>query len=178
MSIINQIPHTARPIKVSIEASAIFGAPVLGKYSFSTPLNTDILVFTPKSGVVYLVERLAWAATIPGETWSGSCQIARPNFSMYTKRGNQKITIDPYPYTLSQPTQGTDFVSWMLQPQVDKPVYAAVSGVLNQVAETVGRSQIDVSIDLDIYEISTTEYQRAFVDQLSKQTGQQIRGAL
>jgi hypothetical protein len=178
MSIINQIPHTARPLKVSLHAVALFGNPLIAKYSFNTAVNDELIVFTPRAGCVYLIERLAWAASIPGEVWSDSCQAVRPNFSMYSKRGVQKITIDPYPYTLSTPTQGTDFVSWLLQPQVDKPVYASVRGILNQVSATVGRAQVDLSVDLDIYEISTTEYQKAFVDRLSSQTGQQIRGAL
>jgi hypothetical protein len=178
VSIINQIPHTTKPLKPSISAKAIFSNPEAGAYSFDTALNDEIIVFVPRAACPYLVERLAWSASIPGEYWSAMCRATRPAFTLYTKQGARRIPIEPQKYTLSSPTQGVDFVAWIMNVKVNEPIYASLRGVLDQIPETVGKSEIDISIDLDIYEMSDMTFQKSFVNQLSVSTGQQIRGGI
>ena len=178
MSIINQLPHTARATVPGVRATALFGVPIAGKYSFSTALNKDLPLFVAKANKAYLIERIMWAGSLPESDWTDSVSADRPRISLYSKHSGQQISIDPYPYPLSKYTQGSDFVGWILNQREDLQIYCKVEGALEQVANTVGVNSMSLSADFGIYELGDLTSARAFLDRISHQSGQQLTGSL
>lgn len=176
--IVTQISQKARPITAAFKAVANFGTPTVGVYDFANATNARIPLFVARQQCIYLIERLSWSGSIPGETWAASTDVTPPTVTLYYLQKGQEIPIDPYPYSLNGYTQDAQWSSWIMSDASERQIYAKISGDLQQVADTVAIAAIFANLQFSIYELTDTLTNRAFVEQLAPTAGQQMRGGM
>lgn len=167
MSIIYQIPHNAYLQNCQAVIPATFAA---GVFTLST---TPVDLIAIKPNAIYLIDRVSISASIPESDWQASLMSAIPQMQVSTKlHGN----IYPRPYSLGIYKQDASFSGWYKTDSHNDVMQLKASGAINQIANTVGITTINVVIAFDIYEITNTAFQIAFRDIVSGNSGQQVRG--
>lgn len=170
-----QIPHTARYLSESLRFSALFNV-LTGEYDFSeNDTNKQVVLTEMKKNAIYFIDRMTVGADIPESVYTDSIDVVP---SMRIKHEIAKKQVYKRPITLPQFSDNRDIGAWTYTDKTDEVLIVDFEGVLKQVAETVGESEIRIYCAIDIYEINDNEFVRAFKNDLSIQTGQQVRGAL
>ena len=173
--VIYQIPHTAKLLTPTARAVAVFNAITPGKYEWNVK---GLLIQNTQPNTVYLIDRLTWSASIAGEYWQQSINptLGTPKISLRQKNGGNLIYSGPY--SLAIYGNETEYNAWFRSDKNDDGITVDISGLINQIAETVGISDIAINISLSIYAIDSTEFSRAAREPLSHNSGQQIRGGI
>ena len=175
MSIINQIPHSAKFLPCYAVIPATFNAP--GSPGVYTIDDTPVALMPMRANAIYLFDAISFAASIPSEVYTASLLPAVPLLTVSTQ-WNPNVLGRSYPLPIFK--ESGAFTAWVNTDiaGVEQKLRAAISGQLAQTAETVGTDTINLIVTFDVYEMTDTEFQRAFRDVLSPDVGQQIRGAL
>jgi len=176
MSVIYQIPHTARFLSPAAEFTAPFNTVVAGKYSFNSAINKNVSVLKMEPNTIYLIERISWGASIPSEIYSGCMYVAPPKLALKTKIASDLIFA--IPYSLANYTNDSPFVAWYKNDLSDDEITAEVTGDLTQSQDIVGINSITLSASFAIYAINDARFSEQFRGVLSSNVGEQVRGGL
>lgn len=176
MSVIYQIPHTARFLSPAAGFIAPFNTVEIGKYSFNSTINKTVPVLKMEPNTIYLIERISWGASIPSEIYSGRMDGAPPRLALKTKIAQDLIFA--IPYSLANYTNDSPFVAWYKNDLADDEIQAEVTGTLKQSSELVGINSITLSASFAIYAINDARFSEQFRGVLSSNVGEQVRGGL
>lgn len=176
MSVIYQIPHTARFLSPSVQFTAPFNTVEIGKYSFTSPINSAVPVLKMEPNTIYLIERISWGASISAENYAGAMDIAPAKLALKTKIAGDLIF--SMPYSLANFSNDSPFVAWYKNDLSGDEIQAEVTGNLLQTSELVGINSIILSASFAIYAINDARFSENFRGVLSSNVGQQVRGGL
>lgn len=149
MSLINQLPTSARPIQTESIFTATFNTPTIGKYDFNTLANRNVKVHDTNSNSVYFLDRMNFSLDIDEGLFKTSIEVV-PTFSLKSQNSMQQKL--PTPIPLINYVDNTEYQYYYEEP-TGKLVTAGLSGVLNQTAPLVGIVNIKALVQLNIYEV-------------------------
>lgn len=178
MSIVYQIPHTARFISTYNKFTAVFNtAWEPGKYTFDqVAANEDQLVLKLLRGTIYLIERISVGGDIDEEVYR-SAIITTPALAILKrKQGKQIVYQQPMP--IANYIDDQDVTAWVKSDKDDDELLLTMTGTFNQTAAMVGLSTFSLFVSYSIYAIESTEFAKSFRGVLSNQVGREVTGAL
>lgn len=169
-----------------------------GKYDFTYETgNKGQFVYLLQPDKVLLIERMSVGGDVSEASYFESIDIL-PQMRLRKSKTGENIYIQPFPIVGYMDNR--DIVAWVDSTKsgdlrklggVGQSVLVAApvagtkdellmdfEGVLNQIAATVGKVEINININLSIYVISSTLFYQRFKDISSKQTGIQVSGGL
>lgn len=155
MSIINKIPHTARFISTSNRFTATFNVPIAGAYSFDVAANINQIVFDMQPNTVYLIERASFSCDIDEGIYLKSI-LTLPVYRLKKKISKEILYVKEYPLTNYLDDQ--EVVTWVQSDKGGDSITLSVSGVLDQVPETVGETTVIMNISFSVYAIEDKNY--------------------
>jgi len=145
-----------------------FGSPVPGKYSFGTPGISSAVTLGNLNQVVidlqahswYLIERTFAGGNISAEDYLSSIDASAPSlipqYTLKKKLSTDIVYVRPVP--IIQYFQDRESPVWV-NSQLDKDqLLISFQGGLVQIADTVGMSEIDLTIGLSIYQVSDADH--------------------
>jgi len=173
MSVYFQIPQTARFIPTSNVFSATFNAPALGQYDFGIAANRGQEVIPLQPNTVYLIERMRAAGTVEEGAYFESVATL-PTVIITRSIRDERVYSRPIP--LNTYSDGWEVAAWVTSDKIGELLTMTFTGVLNQVAATVGVLTIKVNISLSIFAVDSAWFTAHFRNQLSPTIGQSLRG--
>jgi len=179
VSLFFKIPHTARFIATSTEFVGTFNAPTIGVYDFGSAAapvaaNTNIRVMQYKPNTAYLIERLSLGGNIGEETYLDSLQTV-PMLSLKRERGKGTSLYErPIPFV--QFIDSREVAVWTWSDKSNDWLTLSLTGVLNQVAATVGKTTIRLFVGLSIFAVDSNWYQKNIRAALKPSIGGSLRG--
>ena len=157
--------------------TAAFNTPVPGKYSFSVDANAKQRVIKLEPQTMYLIERLFIAGDIPAESYLASLDLSSaatlPAIVFSKKRGNNTVHAARIP--IVQYVQNREVPIWIYSDKGDDELLVTFTGILNQVAATVGKNTLNIALDLSIYQISEKGYSVGMRTAVAPSFGQTIK---
>ena len=151
MSLQFNIPHTAKFDSPSIVFTAALN---VGQYDFSGSANTFKL-FPLERNSVYLIERMAIGGNISNEIYFNSI-LTTPLLTFTKSITQENVYKRSIPIVNYYPDrQATTFVH---SDKAGDSLLVNLSGVLDQIAETVGKNSISIFLTLSVYEIALKDY--------------------
>ncbi len=162
-----KIPVEAEYIPTGNVFTADFNTPVTGKYGFETVKNTNVKILDLKPNTVYLIDRIAVSGSLDESSFTSSFDLEN-KLSLFFKtiKGNSEkgIRLHKNPIPIINYVDNQDLIIWVKSQKKDDQLVCDFRGILKQIAETIGVEKIDIVINLSIYEINNTVYNRAFLD--------------
>jgi len=158
MSLNFTIPHRNKFLSTGNIFNATFSNPTVGEYDFTNGNNKQI-VFPLDKTSIYLVERMAIGGNISEENYLNSI-LTLPQITFRLALTNEII------YTKSVPVvnyyndrQATTFIH---TDKAGDSLTAELTGVLNQISDTVGKSVISLTLTLSVYQIDLKSFNEWF----------------
>ncbi len=163
MPVIAKIPLTVNAVRMRWPVTR-FSAPFAnGQYSFNQPGNTNVTLMKLQSNSLYLISAFTFFANVAESDWLGSMDTAA-NFPAYQLRFQKSSSESIYP----DPIRCVNYVD-----NADQLVYFAsgrsadvleitFSGIVNQVAGTVGVNPLLAEVNLSMYQITDQEFIKAY----------------
>lgn len=174
MGIVYQIPPKSRFISSALTFEANFD-PITGQYNFDVPANKEVLIEVMNQNTIYIIDRLILGADIEKDIYTDSI-FTLPELNI--RRSINKLQVYQRPLSIPQLSDSRDIIAWVWSDKKGDKLVADFSGILNQVASTVGNAQIRIYASLEMYAVDATLFGNRFRDILSDDTGQQVRGKL
>jgi len=146
--IIQRISKTGLPILTRNVFAGNFNVPTPGVYDFNTAANTDQVVIDLNPKYYYLIDKVSISASIDEGVFLESYNTI-PEF-------NFKYALTPYPvYPFPLPAinyiDGLDWNFFFHSTKEGDQLLISLSGILNQVAATVGVPTINILASFVIY---------------------------
>jgi len=178
MSIIYQIPHTARFFSPRVEFTAAFNVPLIGSYSFDVAANQNKTLLEVKENSIYLIERINWSASVGSEVWTGSLDpLTIPEIVIKGKI--DEALIFPKPFSLANYASDAPFVAWYICNRSNDALQISAAGAIKQIAATIGVPEISIVLSFSIYAVEgVTDFNTAFRGVTSPNAGQQVIGGI
>lgn len=179
MSVFFKIPHTARYIATSTEFVGTFNVPTPGVYDFgnaAAPVaaNTNVRVLQYKANTAYLIERMSVGGNLGEETYLDSLQTV-PLLAFKREKGKGTSLYErPIPFV--QFVDSREIAVWTWSDKSDDWLTLSLTGVLNQVAATVGKPTIRLFVGLSIFAVDSNWYQKNIRAALKPNIGGSLRG--
>lgn len=177
MAIHWNIPHQARFFTTSNRITADFNtvdgvATGSGQYDFNQAVNQQLKICDLFRNSVYLIERLNVGGTISEEIFLNSI-ATRPEIILRKKLGNQAVYKQPIP--IVNYIDGMEITNFIKSDIAGDELQLNCTGLLNQIAETVGVSEISLELSFNIYAIESSYWNTNFRNNLLKSAGEQLR---
>lgn len=167
MSISQKITWKSLPIETSNVFVATFNTPP-GRYGFTqNQANRDQLVIPINNRYVYLIDRLSYSASVAEGTYLRSLAV---NPTLRLKLRNTPQPLYPYPLPAINYKDGLEFNFWFQTKKKNDELLITMEGELNQVAETVGVSEIVAQVSIIIYQEENLDK----ITQMRTETGPRI----
>ena len=161
------LPHQAR----FIASQNTFSAPFTGIYDFSIPANDKQLVIEMSPGITYFIDNFSFAGNITQEDFLSAVSIV-PALVMSRRNDKDHIFTKSIPLNQFAPDKpATVFVS---STKKNDALLLTLTGKLNQVANIIGVSPVNLTISFSIYAIDNNEYNRALSDRLAPSFARRI----
>jgi hypothetical protein len=168
MSLFFKLPQRFKFNSPTVIFRGAFNNPTVGVYDFTPVIGNTQTLFTMERNSVYLIDRMAIGGNISEETYLNSIDSTAfdpPNLqfrTLLTGEGvfTQKIPVVNY----YNDRQATVFVS---SDKGSDALTVQFSGRLNQIADTVGKAEIDIFLTLSIYEIALTDFKIWFENKIT-----------
>lgn len=167
MSISIQVPKSAKLIRTVTTFSAVFNADpaYLGMYNFGYgTTNQNITVLQTKRGSTYLISRASISGNITGDQFNESLQSAYIPY-LQLKRivgGTEGENVYQKPVPVNGYFQEQPFTAFFGSDKEGDGIKANFSGILNQTVNLIGVASISLYLNLSIYEINESEYNKVF----------------
>jgi hypothetical protein len=174
------IPQSAKYVPVSLKFTALFNTPLVGGYSFETSVNKGIELLKFQQNAWYFLDIISVGGTISELDYCNSIRdiptlILRKAITgerVYTR----PLTIPKYSETreLSVFCNSDKGYASAAQDNSDRLV-ADLDGSLNQIAATVGLSEISLLMSIAIFQMDEAGYNEAMRQPLTKEFSQKLR---
>jgi hypothetical protein len=142
MSVFFRVPLKSIFIPTHNVFTANFNSPVIGQYSFNTPLNTNVFVLKMQPDSVYMIDRITVGANIDESIYLNSI-VDFPRISL--RRKNNKMNLTPLPYYINNFARNSDFVVLQSAGNDTEEMLMTVNGLLNQIPDTIGVLQLKIN---------------------------------
>jgi len=158
MSISQRITWRSLPIESYNQFYADFNTPV-GQYGFTQQAaNQNQLVIETNPNFIYLIDRISYAGSIDEGNWleslgPGSTQ-PELRFNFLKSTG---ASLYPYPFPAINYKDNLEFSFWFYSPKKGDQLRISMTGVLNQVPDTVGIATIYAQVSFVIYQENNAE---------------------
>jgi len=150
MSVFYKIPHSSLYHPTTNIFVANFNVPSLGKYDFDIPANKNVNVLELQNNCYYLIERISLAGSVSQETYLSSIETV-PFLRLKKRKSGEVVYKRDIP--LVNYIDNQEIVCWVESKKAGDYLTADVFGLLEQVPETVGETQIRLNINFSIYQI-------------------------
>jgi len=170
------VPIKARFIPTENVFLAPFNTITPGKYDFgavSGGLSAAQVVIPLQGNSLYLIDRYSVGGDIASEVFLASQGATPPLLSLQYSITGENVYSRPIPVVSF--VNDRESVVWAWSHKGDDNLSLRVSGVLNQVAETVGKDPIRMHVSLAIYAIEDRDYIAKFHDRLSGSFSDAVR---
>lgn len=147
--IIQRISKTGLPIETSNIFAGTFNVPTLGVYDFGVPANTDQIVIPLDRRFIYLIDMVSFSASIAEGVYLES--IATPP-QMTFRFTSAPYRIYPFPLPGINYKDGLNWSFFFQTTQANDNLLISMTGILNQVAATVGIPVINCYASFVIYQ--------------------------
>lgn len=174
MSIIYQIPHTARYIPAVAVATANFNVGT-GYYEID---ETPVKLFDYRENSIYLLDRYTISANIPQEDFLDCLTDQLPSIDLRKSASRQAPENYNNAAKILQYSDDKSLSIWTKSNFGDDSLQVSFKGILDQNQNTVGRLTIKIYLSFDIYEMDDKYSAIANADILSLNVGQQPRGGI
>lgn len=159
MSVINQVTWKSLPIPTYNRFSATYNALGAGQYNFdANPANVGQHVTRIDPAYTYLIAAVSYSASISEGVYLKSLTNTtdeRPRATLKFERGNAPVY--PFPIPCINFYDDLEWQFFFLSPKGRDNLIVDFQGVLNQVSETVGVSEIFTQLSLTIYQENDSE---------------------
>jgi len=151
MSIEQRISYKALPIETFNRFQARFNV-LPNKYSFDIaeePTNGRQLVIPMNNRYIYLIDRVSFSSSIDEGVYLRSIDV-QPDLRLQLRL--QSAFLYPYPLPAINYKDNLEFNFWFHSNKANDQLLVSMSGILDQVPETVGVSTIYSHISFIIYQ--------------------------
>lgn len=152
-----QLPRKIRFIPASGIFSAVFSAVTIGKYNF----NDQQIVLVPRllQNTVYLIDSFSIGGNVAGEDFLSAINTI-PLLNLRKTLNNENIFDVPQQiHAFSTDRQIVHFFKTGLD---NCGLAASLSGILNQPAQFIGISPIQISINFSLHAVDASEFEKLY----------------
>jgi len=153
--IVYKIPHKARFLALTLNFKAAFSETEPGKYVF----NDTALLFEAVPNTVFLIERLSVSGDISEASFLSSIQET-PLVRFRKKTSGEILHNEGIP--VNKFYNGLDTGIWFKNDTEGEGVNVQFTGKLKQISETVGKTELNISVSCLVWAVDEREYNRAF----------------
>lgn len=143
-----KIPNTSKAFTVAKTFTAKFNTPEAPAKYFFDGVFQDIV--DVQDNTLYLLSSIEIGGDIPEAVYSESINVI-PELTL--SRKSQDIQLFRFAVPILGYSDGRDISAWYSCTNDNEDLEASISGVLNQTADTLGRTEIKLNITLNIYQI-------------------------
>ena len=158
MSLLFNIPHKNKFNTPTAVFRGIINNPTVGVYDFNVVTN-NITMFKLERNSVYLVERISVGSNVSEEIYLNSIESVSQNpptlFFSSLLTGEVFFTQKLAVVGFYPDKQTTVFLS---SDKGNDALQVKFSGVLDQIWDTVGKTEIDIILTMSVYEINNKEF--------------------
>lgn len=166
-----KIPHKARFFPVSFSAKFTLNSPIAnGTYQGSTQQK----ILTIQKNSVYLLERMSLSANIPEDVFQQSLIITDYPVLFFMKK-QESEPLYKYPFRIINYQHERDISTFLTTNRDNEDIICSISGILNQVPDTVGLFKIDINVQLNWFVMDMNSYNKFFREELENNYGEDIR---
>ena len=170
------IPSSAKYLPVSLKFTGLFNVPAIGKYSFDTPVNkgVELLKFQPNSW--YYLDIISIGGTISELDYCNSI-AAIPTLVFKKSITGERVYTRPLTIPKYSETRELSVFCNSDKGHVSAPdlLIADMEGSLNQIAATVGLTEISLLLCVAIFQMDEAGYNEAMRQPLTKEFSQRLR---
>jgi len=175
--IITRIPHQAKIIQAAniftAEFNAVDGIPTgTGQYDFNQLINQRQPVIELLQNAVYLIDTVNVGGDLSEENYLESIDT-RPAAVLLRSKTGETVYTKPIPIVNYIDNQG--LTAWLVSDKAGEFMQISFSGVLNQIAATVGRQFLNIEISLNIYQLDSALYNNSFRNDEKNPYGEFLR---
>lgn len=175
MSIPITLPVNARPTITSNIFSAVFNVPTLNRYDFTNVAgNQRQTVLRMNQNCVYVIERACFSLDIPeGEFQSAiDSTVSVPVIKFETLKTRQMIFARKQPFI--NYVDNLELYKFVTCDQKDDEILVSFEAVFTQTPAMIGILNLKAFLQLNIYEVQSTDWVTQFVKPKSKE-GSKLR---
>lgn len=177
MSLPIKLPVTAKPTITSNIFTATWNVPTVNKYDFNVAGNQNQIIHTMNEYSVYVIERCCFSMSIPEGVFQESIDSATtiPQILFTTSKTGQNLFANPQPFI--NYVDNLELLKFVPCNQLNDSILATLQCVLDQVPATVGIVIIRCFLQLNIYEVQTSDWTRRFYHSIEEARGDlELRG--
>jgi hypothetical protein len=178
MSIIWKIPPKAEYIATSNIFDAPFGTISPGQYNYTADdthenVEIDLGPRGMEPNVLYLIERMSIGGNVSELDYLASiAEFPRIRLTYHQGRG----VIYPKTIPCVNYYDGQEVAAWALSEKGNNRLNITFMGIFGQTANMVGVDPLRINVSFSIYAIRAPQFITAYLDTLTNQSGQYLRG--
>lgn len=165
MSLPLTIPVESRPFLTSNTFDADFGFPTVNVYDFGKAGNTDVSVLNLDRHSVYILERVNFSMDIDEGDFQQSISVVP---TIILSKLVSKSPIWPTPQPFVNYIDNLEMLTFFWTQNSGDALRMTFNGILNQIPATVGKFTINAFVQLNIYEVTSQEWKKHFLDPKNK----------
>ncbi|HSW65506.1 MAG TPA: hypothetical protein VLH56_19675 [Dissulfurispiraceae bacterium] len=156
-----KLPIDTQFNQFSAKFSAAFNVPTPGEYDFSVTTNARVSMGKTVQGALYLIEAITVAGSVQREDYLEAVKVsAMPQIVFSLKSKGYPIL--PKPVFIPNYIDAQSWAAWFSAKQSDDELLGTVTGSLVQTAALVGVASVSLSVVLNCYEITDSQFIRMF----------------
>jgi hypothetical protein len=144
---------------------------VPGKYGFLTPGNTDVLVMPLAIGSFYLIERMFISGNLAAEDYLSSIDTPATIPLLQIRRSRDTVAASMTRIPIVQFSINRESPLFIKSDKLGDTLIMSMTGVLRQIANTVGLDPLIVVIGLSVYQINEKFYNQAMRTAIAPEFG-------
>jgi len=150
MSLINRLTPSALPKETLNQFVATFNVPTVGVYDYTNvAANQNQVALELDGKYIYMIERVSFSASIDEGNYFESINVL-PQIRL--KYRDTPGLLYPFPFPCLNYKDNMEFNFYFNTPQDNDALLVDFTGVLNQIAATVGITTIRAAFSMVIYE--------------------------
>ena len=153
------IPYTSRIIQKSVVFPAVFNAVTPGKYNFNGGFGNYQAIMPILKGSLYFLQSVTIGGNIAVDSFLDSISVF-PQLSLF--RSTDKYLFFPQPFPVVNYVNAQEVNSWIFTDRDGDVLNGFLTGILDQTADLIGVSPVQLSFQFDFYEISDTAFVNNF----------------
>lgn len=173
MSIVYKIPIKQKIVVETLVIPAILNTPVAnGTFQIDYEARYVLTDITKNS--VYLFERLSLTTNINENDYQDALINSKiPKLSFFKKSGEVELSKKSFP--IIGYSNARDISIFVYTNNTDDYILCRLSGALDQTPELIGRQTVNFLIDVNIFQIDNTEFNKNHRQELELDYGKDIR---